>query len=196
MEQKSMHIEVRDKVGKGVARRLRAEGGIPGVVFGKGMEPVPVSVNVKELASVIGGEAGQNTLITLKGDARLDGKTVIVADLQRSALKARCLHVDLHKVDLTEKLRVHVPVAIVGTAEGVVEGGLLDVVMHSIDVECLPTQIPDHIIVDVTPLAIGHAIHVGDLSLPAGVKVLEDPKAPIVSVLGRAKEQEAAAVEA
>jgi large subunit ribosomal protein L25 len=117
----------------------------------------------------------------------------MVADLQRSSIKGEPVHVDLHKVSLTEKVRIHVPVAIVGTAAGVREGGLLDVVMHSLDVECLPTSIPERLEVDVTDLALGHAIHVGELPLPAGIKVLDDPKASIVSVLGRAKEEAAPA---
>lgn len=195
MEQKTISIELREKTGKGAARKLRVVGLVPAVVYGKGMEPATVTLNAKELQKAVAGESGQNTLITLQGGGSLDGVTVIVADLLKSPLKADLLHVDLHKINLDEKIHVHVPVAIVGTAAGVKSGGLLDVVKHSFDVECLPALIPDHIVVDVTDLAIGHSIHVGDLVLPVGVKVLDDPRASIVSVLGRAKE-EAASEEA
>lgn len=193
MEQKAISIELRNKTGKGAARKLRAQGVVPGVVYGKGMEPVAISLNAKEFSKAISGEGGQNTLFALQGGGALDGTLAIVADLDKAALKGELVHVDLHKISLTEVVRVHVPVAIVGTAAGVREGGLLDVVMHSLDVECLPTSIPEHIDVDVTSLALGHAIHVGDLALPSGVKVLDDPKASIVSVLGRAKEEAASA---
>ena len=188
MQQKTMSIELREKVGKGVARKLRANGRVPGVVYGKGVEPVAVSVDAKELAGVIVGEGGRNNLITLQGGGILNGNTVIVAALQKAALKGTFVSVDLHKINMDEKVRVHVPVALVGTAAGVKEGGMLDVVMHSVDLECLPTQIPEHVEVDVTCLAIGHAIHVGELTLPAGVKALDDPKATIVSIHGKAKE--------
>ncbi|WP_298433791.1 50S ribosomal protein L25 [Geobacter sp.] len=191
MEQKTISIEVREKSGKGIARKLRAQGRVPGVVYGKGIEPVAVSLDEKELMASMVGEGGINALFMLQGGGSLNGATVMIADLQKPSLRLGVNHVDLHKVSLTEKVRVHVPVAIVGTAAGVREGGLLDVVMHALDVECLPTAIPEHIDVDVTALALGHAIHVGDLALPAGVKVLDDPKASIVSVLGRAKEEAA-----
>lgn len=188
MQQKTMSIELREKVGKGVARKLRANGRVPGVVYGKGVEPVAVSVSAKELAGAIAGEGGRNNLITLQGGGSLNGSVVIVADLQKAALKGTFVSVDLHKINMDEKVRVHVPVALVGTAAGVKEGGMLDVVMHSVDLECLPAQIPEHVEVDVTGLAIGHAIHVGELTLPAGVKALDDPKATIVSIHGKAKE--------
>lgn len=195
MQQKTMSIELREKVGKGIARKLRANGRVPGVVYGKGVEPVAVSVDAKELAGAIVGEGGRNNLITLQGVGSLNGNTVIVADLQKAALKGTYVSVDLHKINMDEKVRVHVPVAVVGTAAGVKEGGMLEVVMHSLDLECLPTQIPEHVEVDVTDLAIGHAIHVGELALPAGVKALDDPKATIVSIHGKAKEPVAAEVE-
>lgn len=195
MQQKTMSIELREKVGKGIARKLRAAGRVPGVVYGKGVEPVAVSVNERELAAAIVGEGGRNNLITLQGGGSLNGNTVIVADLQRAPLKGMFISVDLHKINMDEKVRVHVPVALVGTAVGVKEGGMLDVVMHSLDLECLPTQIPEHVEVDVTGLAIGHAIHVGELVLPAGVKALDDPKATIVSIHGKAKEPVAAEEE-
>lgn len=193
MQQKTISIEVREKTGKGVARRLRAQGGVPGVVYGKGMEPVAVSVNAKELAAAIAGEGGRNNLIALKGGGSLDGMTVIVADLQKAALQGTFVSVDLHKIDLDAKVRVHVPVSVVGTAAGVKEGGMLDIVMHSLDLECLPTQIPDHVEVDVTELTIGHAIHLGELTLAAGVKALGDPKSTVVSIHGKAQEPEAVA---
>lgn len=188
MQQKTMSIELREKVGKGVARKLRANGRVPGVVYGRGAEPVAVSVDAKELAGAIVGEGGRNNLITLQGGGSLNGNTVIIADLQKAALKGTFVSVDLHKINMNEKVRVHVPVALVGTAAGVKDGGMLDVVMHSLDLECLPAQIPEHVEVDVTGLAIGHAIHVGELVLPVGVKALDDPKTTIVSIHGKAKE--------
>ena len=193
MEQIILNVELRDKTGKGICRQIRSKGLIPGIVYGKGMETVPVTLNPKELAAAISGEGGQNHLITLKGGGSLDGNVIIVADLLKDPMKGTLRHVDLHKIDLTQKVKVEVAITLVGTAAGVKEGGLLDFAMHSVEVECLPHAIPEHIDVDVADLTIGHSIHVGDLQLPVGVKVLEDARASIVSVLGMVKEAAPAA---
>ena len=192
MEQKQLNIELRTKTGKGISRQLRAKGYAPAVVYGKGIEPVAISVNAKEFFAAIAGEGGQNNLITLQGGGSLNGTVVIVADVNREAIKGGLRHADLHKIAMDEKIRVEVSVRIVGSAKGVKDGGLLDHALHNLEIECLPTAIPEHIDVDVTELTIGHAIHVGELTLPAGVKVLDDPKASVVTILGRAKEEEAA----
>jgi len=196
MEQLILNVELREGTGKGICRRLRTKGLIPGVVYGKGMESVPVTVNPKELSTAIAGEGGQNRLITLKGGGILDGNVTIISDLLKDHLKVFLRHVDLHKIDLTRKDRIEVAIRLMGTAIGVKEGGLLDFPMHKVEVECLPHIIPEHIDVDVTELTLGHSIHVGDLQFPDGVKVLEDPKASIVSVLGKVRDDEEAAPEA
>lgn len=193
MEQRVLAIEVRDKVGKGVSRRLRVDGRVPAVVYGKGIEPMPVSVDRKELSGVIAGEGGLNHLITLQGGGALDGSTVIVAELVRNALKGEAVHVDLHKINLEEKVKVKVAISLKGSAKGVKEGGMLDLVMHAIEIECLPAQIPEHIEVDITELGIGGSLHVADVQFPDGFKVLEDRKAVIVNILGRAADAEQAA---
>ena len=136
MEQFVLNVELRSETGKGACRQLRLKGLIPGVVYGMGMESVPVTVNPRDLAAAISGEGGQNHLITLKGGGSLDGNVIIVADLLKDPLKGFLRHVDLHKIDLTETVRVEVAINLVGTPIGVTEGGLLDFAMHSIEVEC------------------------------------------------------------
>jgi large subunit ribosomal protein L25 len=185
MDERVLNIELRSKTGKGICRRLRAEGLVPGVVYGKGMESVPVTLSPKQLSGAIAGEGGHNHLLTLKGVDSLDGHLVIVADLLVDCLKGTPRHVDLHKINMADTIKVKIPVNLVGTAIGVKEGGLLDFAMHEVEVECLPGIIPEHVDVDVTALAIGKSIHVADLLVATGVKVLEDPKASVVSVLGK-----------
>lgn len=192
MAQHVLDIVKREKTGKGISRQLRAQSLVPGVVYGKGIEPVAVTVNPKQLGEAITGEGGLNNLITLQG-AGLDGQVVIVSDIFRDPIKRIPLHVDLHKINLEEKVRVRVPVNLVGTAPGTKEGGLLDFALHALEIECLPTAIPEHIDVDVTTLTIGHSIHVSDVTAPAGSKILDDAKASIVSILGRAREEAPAA---
>jgi large subunit ribosomal protein L25 len=197
MEQKVLNIEIRSKTGKGISRRLRKEGLIPAVVYGKGIDAVPISVNPRELSAAIAGEGGRNNLITLQADGPLAGSVVIVADVYRDCLKGNLLHADFHKINLQEKVKVHVEISLVGTAIGVKEGGLLDFVMHNVEVECLPTQIPEHLEINVADLKIGDSLHVNDLEVPPGIKVLADQKATIVNILGKSKEDAAeAAAEA
>jgi large subunit ribosomal protein L25 len=190
MQHKPLNVELRSKTGKGISRQLRMADMVPGVVYGKGMDPIAVSIKYRELRAALAGEGGQNNLITLVGGGSLDQSMAIIVDLQRDALKGTYKHVDLHRVNMTEKLRVTVPVVLKGEAIGVKEGGLLDLAHHELHVECLPDNIPDHIEIDITDLAVAHSIHVSDIILPEGVKILDNPKTPVVSVLGRAKEVE------
>lgn len=189
MQQTQMNIELRSKTGKGISRQLRSADMVPGVVYGKGMDPMAVSIKYRDLQSAMSGEGGQNNLITLVGGGSLDQSMAIVVDLQRDAIKGTYKHVDLHRINMNEKLRVTVPIVLKGTAIGVKEGGLLDLAHHELHVECLPGDIPDHIEIDITALKVAHSIHVSEIALPQGVKILDNPKIPVVSVLGRAKEE-------
>ena len=193
MSQQVLNVAVREKVGKGVCRKLRKAGQIPGVVYGKGMESVSVALNPKELSVAIAGEGGQNNLLTLKGFDAIDGATVIVSALDRDCLRGNPLHVDFHKISMTEKLRVTVPLSLMGTAAGVKAGGLLDALMHEVEVECLPGVIPENIEVSITSLEIGGTLHVSDLAVPEGVKILNDPKSTVVTILGKPVVEEAPA---
>lgn len=193
MQQKQMNIELRTKTGTGVSRRLRMADMVPGVVYGKGLDPVTVSIKARDLKDAISGAGGQNNLITLIGGGSLDKNIAIVVDIQLDPIKRTFKHVDLHRINPNEKLRVTVPVVLEGTAIGVKEGGLLDLAHHELHVECLPGNIPDCITINVSDLKIAHSIHVGEIPLPEGITILDQPKIPIVSILGRAKEEAPAA---
>jgi len=195
MSKQVLNVEIRKETGKGICRRLRAAGRVPAVVYGKGMEPVSISLVQKELSEAIAGEGGRNHILTLKGAGELEGANVIVADLLRDSLKNQPRHVDLHKINLADKVKVHVKLNLVGTPAGVKAGGFLDFAMHEVEVECLPVHIPAHINVEVAELTIGHSVHVSDIVAPVGTAIVSDPKAPVVSILGRkaATEEEAAA---
>ncbi len=190
MQEKQLNVELRSKTGKGISRQLRSADMVPGVVYGKGMDPMAISIKYRELQAAMAGEGGQNNLITLVGGGSLDQCMAIIVDLQRDTLKGTYRHVDLHRINMNETLRVTVPIVLKGAAIGVKEGGLLDLAHHELHVECLPGSIPDHIEIDITDLAMAHSIHVSDIVVPEGVKILDNPKTPIVSVLGRAKEEE------
>lgn len=195
MQQKQMNIELRTMTGTGVSRRLRNANMIPGVIYGKGIDPVTVSIKYRDLQEAISGAGGQNNLITLTGGG-LDQNIAIVVDMQRDPVKRTIKHVDLHRINPNEKLRVTVPVVVTGIAVGVKEGGMLDQDLYELHVECLPGNIPDNITLDVSELKINQTIHVGDVKLPEGVVILDQPKIPVVGVLSRVREEEEVAEEA
>jgi large subunit ribosomal protein L25 len=185
MSKQVLNVELREKTGKGICRRLRAAGRVPAVVFGKGMEPVAISVAQRELSEAIAGVGGRNHILTLKAEGELNGASVIVADLLVDSLKGTPRHADLHKVNLADKVKVHVQLRLVGTPAGVKAGGFLDFALHEVEVECLPVHIPEAIKIDVTDLTVGESLHVEDVVAPIGATILNDPKAPVVSILGR-----------
>jgi len=193
MSKQILNVELREETGKGVSRRLRVAGRIPAVVYGKGMESVAVSMVQRELSEAIAGEGGRNHILTLKCKGELNGTTVIVADLLKDCIKGTPRHADLHRINLADKVKVHVKVLLVGEAAGAKAGGMVDFAMHEIEVECLPTHIPGHINVDITELVVGHSIHVGDIVAPVGTVILSDPKAAVVSVLAKRGNEEAEA---
>jgi len=174
MEQAELNVEIREKSGKGVARKLRVIGKLPAVVYGKDLEPTAITVDPKELEAAISGEAGLNTLITLKGATELSGKVVILKNADIHPLRRDMISADFHAINLTEKAVFLVPINIVGTAAGQKEGGTLQLVRNELEVLCLPTQVPQAIDIDVTALAIGDTIHIEEVTAPEDIELVHD----------------------
>ncbi len=191
MAENALRIEIRDAVGKGVARKLRAAGRIPGVLYGRTTPALPVSLDPKSLRrALVRSEAGLNTLFELDvaGGGPLQGKPILVRELQRDPVKGDYLHADLLAVDLLQKLQVSVPIHVVGKAHGVELGGILDHSLRELELLCLPTAIPKEVQVDVSLLEVGQSLHVRDLVLPEGVELRSDPDLSVVSVVVPAAE--------
>lgn len=174
MAQEVLNVEIREKSGKGAARKLRAAGKIPAVVYGKDLEPTPVIVDPKELEQVISGEGGMNTLITLKGGTTLEDRVVVLKEADVHPIRRTMVCADFHAINLTEKSLFMVPINIVGTAIGQKEGGTLQLVRNELEVSCLPTQVPQSIDIDVTELAIGDTLHIQEVTAPEGVELVHD----------------------
>jgi large subunit ribosomal protein L25 len=193
----ALDVEIRSSIGKGAARKLRAAGRIPGVCYGSGRAPVSVSLDPRSLERLIATSAtGINTLIDLRvaGGGDYHGRVVLVKELQRDPVSARALHADFYAVDLEQAIEVSVPIHVTGTAPGVTNGGILDHALRELRLECLPRAIPEQIQVDVSQLEIGMSLHVRDLVLPGGVKLMSDPDLSVVSVVvPAALEEETAA---
>jgi large subunit ribosomal protein L25 len=181
--------------GKNEARRTRVAGLIPAVIYGAFKDPVSISLAPKDITKIIHSKTGHNSIF----DVQVEGgerTPVIVADEQYEPIKGALMHVDLRRIDLTRKLRVAVPVHIVGEAKGVKQqGGVLDVVTRTVEIECVPDDIPNQFDVEVTELMIGGTIRVSDLPVKDGVRVLTAGDAVIAHVVG-IKEEAAAAVAA
>ena len=171
----------RSDTGKGVARSLRREGKVPGVIYGHAREPLPLALGSRELERLLGRISAETTVVELD----LDGKTsrTLIREIQRDPLKRTVIHIDFMELVAGETVTVNVPVVLVGTPEGVrTGGGVLDQVLRELQVRVDPANMPNHIDIDITNLTIGHSIHVGDITVPEGVEILEDEEATIVTL--------------
>lgn len=176
--------ERRSGVGKGVARKLRQAGHIPAVYYGRGEEPIPLRVGLKDLQDVIDRAEGSNVIVELKvdGDGAGDRKALI-REIQRDPVGGHILHLDLQHISLTEKIVVEVPIVLVGTAVGVKDGGgILEHLLREVEVECLPTDIPSKLEVDVSALNIGDSLHVSDLKADR-VEIITEADRAIATVV-------------
>jgi large subunit ribosomal protein L25 len=187
--------ESRTENGKNANRRLRIKGLIPGVVYGSKKESLAVAVSPKDIGTVLKSASGENTLFDL--DLKGSRRKVILKEFQREPLKGRLLHVDFYEVALDKVIEVKVHIEIVGVPVGVkTQGGILDFVTRELEIECLPTEIPDKIEVDVTALELGKHLRVSDLQIPGKVTVLTDPGVVVVHVVAPRAEEVVAPVEA
>lgn len=194
MERLKIAADVRESGKKGVNRRLRKDGRIPAVLYGRGEKPVNLSLPTKEFTHMMKGASGMNALIDLSLNAggKASQLVVMVKDFQTDAIRHVISHLDLLKIDMAQKIVVKVPIHVVGKSVGVTNGGLLEQVNREIEVRCLPGNIPEKIDVDITPLDIGNSIHTRDLILPENVEAVTGADQPIVSVVTPREEEVAA----
>ena len=180
MEEK-LTAEPRAGAGKGVARKMRAAGRVPAVVYGHGVTPVHVSVDAKDLYHVLHTAAGANVLIDLAV-----GKDRVLAmprEVQRDHLAGRFIHVDFLRIARDEKIAVEVPIHVVGDSHGVKEGGVVEHHLWTLHVECFPQDVPSAIEADISALGINESLHVSDLVVPASLTVLTALEETVVSVV-------------
>jgi large subunit ribosomal protein L25 len=197
MERK-LKAEKRDRTGKETAHKVRAAGRVPAVVYGRGMEPLHVSIDSRELFHLLHTDAGVNVLVDLRVDG--DHFLALPREVQRDLIKGRFIHVDFLRIARDEKITVEVPVHVVGESHGVKEGGVVEHHLWDLQVECLPTDVPTHIDADITKLGINESLKVSDLKAPEKCTILTSPDEVVVSVVPpqvlRVEEAEEAAAEA
>jgi large subunit ribosomal protein L25 len=189
MAQIEIQATQRNPEGKNANRRMRKAGRIPAVIYGPGKAPMPVSVDPDAIREILYSDSGQNTIFTVALEGN-PGVNAMVKDYQLDPVKGSLIHTDLLEIAMDRVLELSVNVEIVGEAEGVkLDGGLMDIVTRSIDVECLPGDIPDSIKVDVTALKINDYIRVKNLPTDPKVKILTDPEVVIVTIVPPVKEE-------
>jgi large subunit ribosomal protein L25 len=191
MERLKLEIAAREGRGKSATRKIRAAGRVPGVVYGSGVEPVAVTADSLALARVLRG--GANALVDLSGVKAVEGKPVLLKEVQRDPLSRRHVHFDLYAVNLQARLDVEVPLHFVGTPKGVqFDGGVLEPLLRTLEVSCMPLAIPESISIDISNLGIGDAIHVRDIQLPADVVSKIELDTTVVHVIAPRLEEEVA----
>lgn len=190
MEQVTLRAEAGRTPGSRSARRMRREGFVPAVVYGRDQDATPVAVATRELYAALHTEAGYNALINLEVDG---GGTVLTVarEIQRHPVRGEIVHLDFVKISLTEAIEAEVAIEVLGEPVGVREGGILEVVRNSVAISALPMAIPSQIELDVAELDVGDSLKVSDLPVVEGVTYLDDPEQTLVTVvLPRAEVEE------
>lgn len=181
----TLEATIRASSGKQVAARVRREGLVPAVVYGEEAKTLHIQVKAKELTKALRTKAGENVLITLqvRDDSKKHSESaVLIRELQHHPVSHQIIHVDFHRISLTKRITVTVPLAFQGEAAGVKqEGGILEHIRWDLEVECLPTEIPSQIAVDVSQLAVGKTLYVKDVPMPPGVRLITNGELPVVA---------------
>ena len=185
METQQLQAKIRKGSGSIKSRKNRKAGLIPAVLYGHKQESIMLSLDKKEFSKVIDA---RTKMVNLKMDN--SEETALIKEVQFDTFGKEILHADFVRTDLTEKIVTHVPIVLYGTSPGVKEGGILDHALKEIEIECLPTAVPENIRVSISELEIGSTIHVSDLELPANAKVLGSTDAIVVSAYFAAEEKE------
>lgn len=192
MSEKVVKGYKRETLGSSESRRIRREGKIPAVIYGKN-EPMHISVDAKEFSTVV-KTLSESSIITIKVGRK--NHSVLIKDFQEAIIGDELMHLDFYEVVKGEALHTHVPVVLEGSSIGVKEGGLLEHVLHELEIECLPKDLPESIVVSINELGLNESIHVVSLDVPNGVKILTDSDRTVVTVVSKKEETSASTEEA
>jgi len=181
--------EKRETFGKNASRVVRQKGRVPAILYGPGIENVALTLDKKDLFSILKSETGENTLFVVSFNS--EKRDAMIKELQVNPVSRELLHVDLILIAMDKEIRVAIPLVLLGEAVGVkAEGGFVDFSSREIEVECLPKDIPEHIEVDISALHLHQSIRVDEIDPPEGVKIITDPESVVVLIQAPAKEEE------
>lgn len=183
MEMHTFTVSTREGSGKGAARQLRAQGKIPGILYGQDEKPLGIVIDAHDFHLLVHTKGGEHSLLdlTVEGHPDLSCRAMI-KDVQHHPVRGHFLHADFFRIDMNKKITTLVPVIMIGQSKGVIEGGVLDHQTRELSIECLPSDVPEDFVVDVTELLIGQNVLVRDIEIPEGVTVLISGDRALVSV--------------
>jgi large subunit ribosomal protein L25 len=183
MKEVTLEVKSRQEAGKGVARKMRAAGKIPAVVYGKGEKSVALELDHSHFHNTMRKVVGENPLINLEIDGQKSDKMALIRDMQRDPVDGKLIHIDFQHISLTEKIHVHVPIVLEGVPDGVKNfGGIVNWMVRDVEISCLPKDIPEKFVLDISLLKIHESIHVKNIKTE-NVEILESPEETIVSVV-------------
>jgi large subunit ribosomal protein L25 len=196
-KQVKLKAERRAEIGRAAARRLKARGVVPAIIYGAKEKPQPLQLSLRDINAMLSHASGENILVELEIDGEKSKRTALVQEVQHSPVGGDVLHVDFHAISMDETIQADVPLEALGVANGVKNfGGLLEQNLRVLSIECLPRDLPDRITVDVSALNIGDSIHVRDIKLPTGVTAKVQPELTAFSVVAPVVEEEPVVAEA
>jgi large subunit ribosomal protein L25 len=194
-ERIKLDVKPRETGGSADSRRLRADGLVPGVLYGAGEQAHPFAVEERELRRVLTGEHGLHAILDVVFDGQKTAHHAVLKEYQLDPVRPRLLHIDLHEVRLDQVIQSQVAVEPTGESPGVKEGGVLTLVLRDVNVEALPMEVPDRLELDISAMTIGDSLRVADIVAPEGVKLLDDPDAVVATVTPPTKVEEPEEVE-
>ncbi len=189
MKQVSLNAIKREKTGKETSKKLRKQGLIPAIVYGPRFQPLPIAVKANEIESILIKHRGETILFNLQLTNGEPSKIqAVLKEYQLHPVTDKIIHIDFLAIHEKETITIDVPLEFVGKPVGISRGGVLEILLHELTVECLPSNIPDKISVDISHLDIGDVLHVKDIKVPEGIKVVDDPEETVVTVIAEEKE--------
>jgi len=184
MKQVVLPVEKREKAGKEFSKKLRKKGFIPAILYGKDIEPLPITVKYSEFEKIYKRVKGETVVFTLDFIKEKDlKKQAILKEIQRDPVTDRFIHLDFQSIEEGRPIEVEVPLEFVGKPVGITKGGILEIMLHELTIECLPREIPDKIVVDISHLDLGDSLHVRDIKVPEGLKVKDHPEETVATIV-------------
>ena len=184
MAQIKLSAQIRDKKGKGAARKLRKEKKVPAILYGPETAPLMLTVKQSDMEGILKKTMSENVILSLeiKTNGKSDTRTVMLKELQTDILKDRIIHVDFHEITMDTELTVEIPITLIGTPIGATNGGILQNIRRELTVSCLADKLIEKIEVDVSALDIGDSLHVKDIKIPEGIRILEEEQVTVAVV--------------
>ena len=190
MKQVTLSAIKREKTGKEISKKLRKQGLIPAIVYGPRFQPLPIAVKFNELESILIKHKGETLLFNLElSDGEPSKIQAILKDYQIHPITDKIIHIDFLAIHEEETITLDIPLEFLGKPVGISKGGVLEILLHELTIECLPSNIPDKIYIDISNLDVGDVLHVKDVKVPEGIKVINDPEETVLTIVAEAEER-------